>query len=111
MARLVFVSFTLLLLLCILWESQGFAVSDMSKAGEESLVAYPNALQSVHPGAQQPPTKSHVCFTVTNAVQSACVFHLEHMETSSSAPATTTGRPKEEAPNALESETCIASNL
>jgi len=60
-----------------------------------------NALRGAHQGAQPQLTRSRACSTVTSAVQSVCVFLQEHTGTSRCAPATTTGRPREEAPSAL----------
>jgi len=60
-----------------------------------------NARRGAHQGAQRQPTRRHACSTVTSAVQSVCVFLLEQTGTSRCAPATTTGRRREEAPNAL----------
>lgn len=60
-----------------------------------------NARRGAHQGAQRQLTRRHACSTVTSAVQSVCVFLLEHTGTSRCAPAITTGRPREEAPNAL----------
>jgi len=65
-------------------------------------MAWQNVGEDVQQGAQQLNTRSHVCSSATNAVPSACVFPQALMATSSSAPATTTGRPRGEAPNALK---------
>ncbi|XP_027920442.1 uncharacterized protein LOC114178624 isoform X2 [Vigna unguiculata] len=47
-------------------------------------------------------TRNRVCFSARSVVRSACVCLLELMATSRFALATTTGRPKEEDPNAPE---------
>ncbi|WVZ07349.1 hypothetical protein V8G54_020695 [Vigna mungo] len=52
-------------------------------------------------------TRNRVCFSARSAVPSACVCLLELMVTSRFALATTTGRPKEEDPNALEASNFI----
>lgn len=69
-----------------------------------------NARQGAQQGAQGQRTRSRVCSTVTSAAQSACVFLQEHMGINNCAPATTTGRPREEAQNAhriCSKPTCI----
>ncbi|KAL9319165.1 hypothetical protein ACSQ67_015682 [Phaseolus vulgaris] len=52
--------------------------------------------------AQTHSTRSHVCSSARSVVRNACVCLLEPMATRRCAPATTTGRPKGEDPNALE---------
>ncbi|XP_022640737.1 uncharacterized protein LOC106771576 isoform X2 [Vigna radiata var. radiata] len=52
---------------------------------------------------QRHSTRNHVCSSARSVVPSVCVFLLEPMATRRYAPATTTGRPKGEDPNALES--------
>lgn len=52
-------------------------------------------------------TRNRVCFSARSAVPSACVCLLELMATSRFALATTTGRPKEEDPNAPEASNFI----
>jgi len=47
-------------------------------------------------------TTSHACSSVKNAAEVAYVFLLATMGTNRCAPATTTGRPSVEDPNALE---------
>lgn len=53
-------------------------------------------------GAQRRRTRSHACSSARSVVLNACVCLREPMETSRFAPATITGRPREEDPNALE---------
>ncbi|XWS73611.1 hypothetical protein CRYUN_Cryun02cG0143400 [Craigia yunnanensis] len=60
-----------------------------------------NVVQDAQPDALQQRTRSHACFSVKSAVPSAYVCLQAHMETNNIAHATTTGRPREEAPNAL----------
>ncbi|KAK7355222.1 hypothetical protein VNO80_14472 [Phaseolus coccineus] len=57
--------------------------------------------------AQTHSTRSHVCSSAKSVVRNACVCPLEPMATRRYAPATTTGRPKGEDPNALESSTSL----
>ncbi|KAK9091575.1 hypothetical protein Sjap_024752 [Stephania japonica] len=45
---------------------------------------------------------SHACSSASSAAPSAFVFLLEHMVTNRHALVTTTGRPRREAPSALE---------
>ncbi|KAL9398300.1 hypothetical protein Peur_007261 [Populus x canadensis] len=52
--------------------------------------------------APRQPSRSHACSSARSAVPSACVCLLELMGTSNLVPATTTGRPRGEAPSALE---------
>jgi hypothetical protein len=61
-----------------------------------------NVHQGAPPGAQPQHTRSHACSSAKSAVQSACVCLPARMGTNSLALATTTGRPREEGPNALE---------
>ncbi|KAG5536613.1 hypothetical protein RHGRI_024138 [Rhododendron griersonianum] len=46
-------------------------------------------------------TRNHACSSATNVAQSACVFPMATTGTRVHALATTTGRPRKEAPNAL----------
>ena len=55
--------------------------------------------------AQRLRSRNHVCSSVENVAPSAYVCLLGHMETSICALATTTGRPREEAPSALSNIT------
>ncbi|KAK1567152.1 hypothetical protein Q3G72_008712 [Acer saccharum] len=55
-----------------------------------------------HTDAQQLHTRRHACSSARNAAQNACVCLPELMETSISALATITGRPRKEDPNVLE---------
>ncbi|KAJ0021452.1 hypothetical protein Pint_30961 [Pistacia integerrima] len=66
------------------------------------LVNHDNVLQNAHTDAQPQHTRNHACSSAKNAVQSVCVCPLEPMATSKLALATTIGRPREEAPNALD---------
>ncbi|KAL6272780.1 hypothetical protein ACE6H2_023472 [Prunus campanulata] len=52
--------------------------------------------------AQTHNTRSHVCFSAKSAALSACACLQAPTGTSNSVLAITTGRPREEAPNALE---------
>ncbi|WVY98842.1 hypothetical protein V8G54_030993 [Vigna mungo] len=52
---------------------------------------------------QRHSTRNHVCSSARSVVPNVCVFPLEPTATRKYAPATTTGRPKGEDPNALES--------
>ncbi|CAB4278334.1 unnamed protein product [Prunus armeniaca] len=81
------------------------------RVGTEMVLSYsvlnrplPSSLMSADRGAllgaRPQRTRSLVCFSAKSVVQSACVFLLEHMETSKFALATTTGRPREEDQNA-----------
>ncbi|KAK3225432.1 hypothetical protein Dsin_005294 [Dipteronia sinensis] len=55
-----------------------------------------------HTDAQRHQIRRHVCSSARNAAQNACVCLQELMETSISALATITGRPRTEDPNVLE---------
>jgi hypothetical protein len=57
--------------------------------------------------AQKHITKSHVCSIVSIVAPNACVCHQELMEIKKSVHAITTGRPKMEDPNVLESPICF----
>ncbi|RVW36012.1 hypothetical protein CK203_078247 [Vitis vinifera] len=61
-------------------------------------------MQSVRPVARldapKQLTRNPACSSARNAVPSACACLQEHMGTSNSAPATITGRPREEDPSA-----------
>lgn len=71
--------------------------------GVKTIMVY--MMQSVPPvvrlGARKQLTRNPACSSARNAAPSACAFLQEHTETSNSAPATTTGRPREEDPSAL----------
>ncbi|EOY32792.1 Uncharacterized protein TCM_040807 [Theobroma cacao] len=60
-----------------------------------------NVVRDALPDALLQHTRSHACSSVRSVVPSACVCLLAHMETNNIAHATTTGRPREEGPNAL----------
>ncbi|EXC16963.1 hypothetical protein L484_021620 [Morus notabilis] len=51
-------------------------------------------------GARRLITKSHVCSSATNVATNAFVFPQAHMDIRTSVHATTTGKPREELPNA-----------
>ncbi|RWR73092.1 hypothetical protein CKAN_00134500 [Cinnamomum micranthum f. kanehirae] len=61
-----------------------------------------NALRHAITDARQRPTRSHACYTATNAARSVSVCRPAHMGTRRSAHATTTGRQRKEDPSALE---------
>ncbi|XAR73540.1 hypothetical protein NMG60_11007531 [Bertholletia excelsa] len=58
--------------------------------------------QDVRTGARQRRTRSRACSSASSAVPSACACRRGLPATSKRALATTTGRPKKAAPNALE---------
>ncbi|RDX71136.1 hypothetical protein CR513_49553, partial [Mucuna pruriens] len=60
-----------------------------------------NALHNAREGVARPSTTNPACFFVRSAVGSACVCPRGIMGIKQCALATTTGRPREEAPNAL----------
>lgn len=70
------------------------------------LIEYVNQLQSAHLIAQQDAqrqhTRSHACSFARSVALSACVCHLELMETNNLVLVTITGKLREEDPNALE---------
>ncbi|KAG2399049.1 uncharacterized protein HKW66_Vig0084690 [Vigna angularis] len=61
-----------------------------------------NALLNAQEDVARHSTTSHACSSVKSAAKLAYVFPLATMGTSLCAPATTTGRPSVEDPNALE---------
>lgn len=61
-----------------------------------------NAQGNAKGGAPRLSTRSRVCSSVRNAARRAFASRLVTTETRESAPATTTGRPREAAPNALK---------
>ncbi|GMQ10638.1 hypothetical protein CsSME_00053564 [Camellia sinensis var. sinensis] len=61
-----------------------------------------NAHHNAKGGVAKHNTRNHACSSATNVAQSACVFPLAIMGTRVCALATTTGRPREEAPSALK---------
>ncbi|CAL5362215.1 unnamed protein product [Camellia sinensis] len=71
--------------------------------GQGSLKSYHNAHHNARGGVAKHNTRNHACSSATNVAQSACVFPLAIMGTRVCALATTTGRPREEAPSALKS--------
>ena len=56
-------------------------------------------------------TINHACFSVKSAVPSVCVYPLASMGIRQFAPATTTGRPRREDPNALRTFAMTNSNF
>ncbi|CAL5441580.1 unnamed protein product [Camellia sinensis] len=71
-------------------------------SGQGSLKSYHNAHHNARGGVAKHNTRNHACSSATNVAQSACVFPLAIMGTRVCALATTTGRPREEAPSALK---------
>ncbi|KAE8021682.1 hypothetical protein FH972_007553 [Carpinus fangiana] len=63
-----------------------------------------NAHRNARGGAARPNTTSHACSSVRSAAKSACACLRGITGTKLCALATTTGRPRKEAPSALEME-------
>lgn len=59
----------------------------------------------MHIDAQQLHTRTHVLNSATCAATSVYVFLQAHMDTRKNVHATTTGRPRKEAPSAHETQT------
>nr|CAD1822009.1 unnamed protein product [Ananas comosus var. bracteatus] len=76
--------------LLILFFPEAISVSAESAQGHANI------------GAPKQLIKSHACSSAKSAVSNASVFLLGLMLTRSLAPATTTGKQREEDPNALE---------
>ncbi|KAI7985267.1 hypothetical protein LOK49_LG14G00678 [Camellia lanceoleosa] len=67
-----------------------------------SMVATTVLAADAQGGVAKHSTRNHACSSATNVAPSACVFPLAIMGTRVCALATTTGRPREEAPSALK---------
>ncbi|KAI3760697.1 hypothetical protein L1987_51095 [Smallanthus sonchifolius] len=59
--------------------------------------------QDAQIGARKPPSRSHACSFARSVVPHACVYLLGHTVTNNIVRATTHGRQREEAQNALDS--------
>lgn len=66
------------------------------------IIKLQSVVQDAHKDAQKQHSRSHACSSAKSAVLSACVCLRELMATRNPALATIIGRPREEAPNALE---------
>ncbi|KAK9926012.1 hypothetical protein M0R45_023268 [Rubus argutus] len=86
-------------LLCLLL----LALLGVSMATETQYHLDGNAHRSVQGDVARHSTTNHACSSARNAVLSVCVFLLASMATKLCALATTTGRPRKEDPNVLES--------
>ncbi|KAK7344977.1 hypothetical protein VNO77_15293 [Canavalia gladiata] len=107
MASLNIFVFFLLAMLLFLAESNAGIVATPVEATPPSQPnannSFKNAVLVAQTDAPAHTTRSHACSSARSAVPNACVCLLELMETKRCARAITTGRPKEEAPNAHES--------
>ncbi|KAJ1385181.1 hypothetical protein SESBI_41873 [Sesbania bispinosa] len=102
MARKLCIVIFCLVALLLLWESHAeTAVSTIEDATSPPTDGTSEG--SLQPeDVQRHITRNHACSSAISAVLNACVCLLELMETKMFAHAITTGRPKEEDPNALE---------
>lgn len=69
---------------------------------DKGVLRVTNAHHNAQEDVARHSTTNHACSTAKNVVPSACVFLLATMETRLCALATTTGRLRVEAPNALK---------
>ncbi|BAT96319.1 hypothetical protein VIGAN_08323700 [Vigna angularis var. angularis] len=69
----------------------------------KAVFNHKNVVLVVRRDVQRHSTRNLVCSSARSVVPNVCVFPLEPMATRKYVPATTTGRPKGEDPNALES--------